>query len=386
MKFKAVMLAVLLPAMGVMCSENIRKNEKFSISALDKHMQTVPADDSGISYLPPDRAPFELSGLYWYNIDGKFRRLPLAGRDVLPVNVDRLADCPAGAKVRFRSDASKIHIRVRRAAFDAVDSMNYLVRAGFDLYVGDPGKEQFYRTSRSKVADTCFTALMFDARPEVPGGKVENKMRSFTLYFPLYHPVESLEIGLPPGCKAAPPLPLAEDERPIVVYGTSITQGACASRTGLAWTNMVSRKIGRHVYNFGFSDGGKCELPVAGVLASIENPLLYIIDCEANLGDAYTEKLEEFLPVLIKKHPQVPILVMSRYRMTYWKLHPLNVEKQKALIEKLSARGAKVHFLDCSDILGLDYAETLVDGLHANDMAFKLITEAVYNKIKTVIK
>ena len=53
------------------------------------------------------------------------------------------------------------------------------------------------------------------------------------------------------------PLPVRND-KPIVVYGTSITQGACASRPDSHGPNAIlGRKLDRPVINLGFSGNGR---------------------------------------------------------------------------------------------------------------------------------
>ena len=76
----------------------------------------------------------------------------------------------------------------------------------------------------------------------------------FMLYLPLYNGVESLELGVPIGSGSitpAAPRPAAA-AAPIVFYGTSITQGGCASRPGMSYPAIVGRRLDRAVINLGF--------------------------------------------------------------------------------------------------------------------------------------
>ena len=68
--------------------------------------------------------------------------------------------------------------------------------------------------------------------------------REYLLYLPLYNGVSSLEIGVPQDRTIDRPAPRAEDHRkPIVFYGTSITQGGCASRPGMVHTAILGRRL-----------------------------------------------------------------------------------------------------------------------------------------------
>ena len=58
--------------------------------------------------------------------------------------------------------------------------------------------------------------------------------REFMLYLPLYDGIDKLEIGIDPGAEiVASELNSPDRENPIVMYGTSILQGASASRPGM---------------------------------------------------------------------------------------------------------------------------------------------------------
>jgi len=60
----------------------------------------------------------------------------------------------------------------------------------------------------------------------------------YMLYLPLYDGLENLEIGVKSTAIIGNPLvDSPRREKPVVFYGTSITQGGCASRAGMAYPN-----------------------------------------------------------------------------------------------------------------------------------------------------
>ena len=116
-------------------------------------------------------------------------------------------------------------------------------RSGFDLYCGNPGKdEEFWNTVLPVPGKQEFTDQPFDVK--------ERKMRQFRLNFPLYNGVEELFIGLEKDAVIQAPLPL-RSQQPIVIYGTSITQGGCASRHTLSYSLILSHKKQYSVLNIG---------------------------------------------------------------------------------------------------------------------------------------
>ncbi len=135
----------------------------------------------------------------------------------------------------------------------------------------------------------------------------------YLVYLPLYNGVKSVEIGIPKGRKiAAAAAP--SHQKPIVIYGTSITQGGCASRPGMAWTSIVGRQLETPVINLGFSGSGKMEPAMADLLAELD-PSVYVLDCLANMSpEMLAERVEPFVEKLRRRirtrpscWPKIPV-------------------------------------------------------------------------------
>src|SRR5690606_269350 len=99
----------------------------------------------------------------------------------------------------------------------------------------------------------------------------------------------------------------------LVVYGTSITQGGCASRPGMAYPSILARRLGIETLNLGFSGNGRGEPEVAHILAQLENVSCFILDYESNVpvAEDLRTTLTAFIPILRERHPDVPIIVIS---------------------------------------------------------------------------
>jgi len=219
-------------------------------------------------------------------------------------------------------------------------------------------------------------------RPE-PG------MREFLVNFPLYNCVNSVWIGLDDGAEILPPSPWSCNQ-PTVVYGTSITQGGCASHPGGAWTNILSRWHNCEFYNFGFSGNGKGEPAAAEVLASIPDPRCYILDYEANSHEeGIKSTLDGFLNILRSKHPTVPILVISKAphksMLSFGandscdEINPSSGRSRQYQMELIAKRQAagdnNLHFINGLNLLGMDWDECMMDGCHFNDLGFHRFAE-----------
>ena len=65
--------------------------------------------------------------------------------------------------------------------------------------------------------------------------------------------------------------------KPVVFYGTSITQGGCASRSGMSYQAILGRQLNLDFVNLGFSGNGKGEPVVAAWLRRSMPPPSYWI-------------------------------------------------------------------------------------------------------------
>src|SRR5262249_47654418 len=149
--------------------------------------------------------------------------------------------------------------------------------SGLDLYVKtEAGKWHWLAIGRPSKQSNHVSLVS-----GLPAGKHE-----YLLYLPLYNRVSSVEIGLAKDQKLekAEPRP-AERQKPIVFWGTSITQGGCASRPGMVHTAILGRRLDRPVINLGFSGNGKMEPEMADLLAELD-PAVYVLDCLPNLTAA----------------------------------------------------------------------------------------------------
>jgi hypothetical protein len=316
----------------------------------------------------PSEAPFQLCGFPWFAAEGVYRRLPKAPEPALPEAVDGLANHTAGGQIRFRTDATTLAIRVTLLGISTMPHMALTGQSGFDCYLGNPPR--YYRTSAFASTDKDYFTQFYS----LPAAE----MRSVVLNFPLYQGVESVEVAVNEGAQLLSPAPFA-DLRPIVFYGTSITHGGCACRPGMAYPNLLSRWMNREMINLGFSGSGRGEPALAHCLAAIPDPACYVLDYEANSSlEGLKETLVPFIGILRAAHPTVPILVLSRIRFSYELVHADSLRNredckafQQETVTALRAQGdTNLHFYDGSTLLGEDWEECTVDGVHPTDLGF----------------
>ena len=357
----------------------------MKIQEIDRNMGYRNESLDGVDWHTVDDPDFELNGLYWRKPWEPFRRIPFDVR--ISEGVNYLAWDTAGVMLRFKTDSPEIRIHAKIWNYSRMYHMALLGSMGFDLYLGSGNSKFFAGVTAFNYNNDEYNATAF--RSEQP-----RKMREFTLHFPLYAHPQFLRIGLTEGAKTAPPSPW-KDPRPVVVYGTSIQQGGCASRPGMCHTNQMSRMLNRPFLNFGFSGNGKGEPEMARLLAEIRDPAMFVLDYDANAHcDGLDATLGTFLDILRAKHPRVPILLVSRlpYVGEFLESPEYSAERLRFTgihlreLKRLRDKGDEnIHFLDGLSLYGPDPSECTVDGCHATDLGFYQISKRMAPVIERIL-
>ena len=208
---------------------------------------------------------------------------------------------------------------------------------------------------------------------------------------PLYDELKSLEIGVSSDAH------IRKGENPfkekIVVYGSSILQGASASRPGMAYPARLSRSSGYNFINLGLSGNGKMEKEVAEMLADIDADA-FILDCIPNPSPKeITDRTVDFVMTLRQKHPDTPIIVIQtliRETGNFNQKARENVKRQNEAIaeqvEVLRKKNVKnLYFIKEDQFLGTDHEGT-VDGTHPNDLGFDRMLKKYKPAISKILK
>lgn len=256
--------------------------------------------------------------------------------------------------------------------------------SGVDLYRLNPDGTDSFCAGNYNFKDTI--TYTFDVnRKHLPDPQ------EYALYLPTYNRVNWLEVGVKDGdtFRFIP----ASEERPIVIYGSSITQGACSSRPGMAWTNIVNRGLRRPVVNLGFSGNGKLEPEVLKYIIEL-NPEVFVLDCLPNLDREKPEVVERLVVDAVKQIRQssdAPILLVEHAGYSndatntarHESHHSLN-NTQHSAYQKLRTEGVKnLHYLSQKE-MGLD-PDAWVDVVHYTDLGMKKLGKVATQKLKNVL-
>jgi hypothetical protein len=349
------------------------------------HAQTAP--DAERNAVWHDLANLPLEGKGWADADTKHRydRLPAKSEGVVRAPVWSLSHDSAGLRYRFVTDATFVRARwrVRKPDRLAMSHMPATGVSGVDLYVRDAGEWHFLAVGRPDAA--------LNEKTLVRG--LAKESREFLLHLPLYNGVDSVEIGVPEGASFAAAPARHADRKPVVFYGTSILQGGCASRPGMAYPSIVGRALEWPTVNLGFSGNGKTEPEMARLLAEMD-AAAYVLDSLPNLDIAEVkERVEPFVLTLRATHPTTPIVFVENVNYTDTgflesrraKVADANSFLRK-LYEKRKAAGDKhVYYVHASHLLGGDGEDT-VDGTHPTDLGFVRMAQGITPIVRTALK
>lgn len=322
---------------------------------------------------------FPLHGTLVKGDSTRYVRLPKAVTDSMRPEMQDLARNTAGMYIRFASNASAIG-----AKWKAIKrfNMNHMTAAGIrglDLYTRtDDGTWTTVSSARPSFYNNNTTTMVIT--------DMEPQMREYMLYLPLYDGVDSIYIGVDSAATVVMPLINSPRvEKPIIMYGTSILQGGCASRPGMVHTSILERMLDREVINLGFSGNGRLDPEVAHVIASAD-PSVIVIDALPNLKTPdLQERLPKFVGIIREKLPEVPIVLVESPIFPLMRFNTETLETISAkndaladLYQQFRNNGDNnVYYFQGKDVLG-DCMEGTVDNYHFTDLGFTHFANALY--------
>ena len=331
--------------------------------------------EADVRFYDVRQEPFAVYGLYNPRTEPDFKRMPDAVAAAVSAGVAKLARNTAGGRMRFCTDSRYVAIRAEMPLMCLMSHMAFTGSAGFDLYVDSPetGMSRFWRAFRPAAdAKGGFESKVVFA---------DRKRRWFTVNFPSYSNVRNLYIGLQQDAEVGAGMPY-RSPLPVVYYGSSITQGACATRPGNAYQNIISRELGLDFLNFGFSGNGRGEDAMIDYLAGL--PMLaFVSDYDHNApGTAHLAQTHRRLYQAVRAaHPDIPYLMVSRTD-DYSSNYGLRLDNRQAVLanfEQARAQGdGNVYYIDGGEIFrGPHEDQCTVDGTHPTDIGFSLMADAI---------
>lgn len=333
-----------------------------------------------------DAKELMILGQGFENTIGPYGRMPEALKAEFRPDLLFLGRNSAGVAVRFSSDSPMVSAKWTLTNNYVMNHMAMTGIKGLDLYVLDGGRWMFIGTARPGAKENFSVFVKGMAKNE----------REFIAYLPLYDGVESLQIGVAKESSIGMPkinkLVKSESAKPVVIYGTSITQGGCASRPGMGYTSILSRMLGREVVNLGFSGNGRLDFSMSKAIA-MTDPSVIVLDCLPNTTyQSVKDSAYRFITNIVKSHPSTPLYMVENPnfaslivdKSTSAELQKENVAWRE-LYTQLRREGYKnVHYIKADNFFGTDNEGT-VDGIHPTDLGMQRMAEKLFKELRSFL-
>lgn len=350
----------------------------MKITDVDKNFRietSLPFDD--VQYYNCEEAPFKIYGLLKEN--GAFRRMPEAVAKSVSEGVYFLHTHTAGGRIRFQTDSDYIAINADMGPYTLSSHSSGTGSAGFDIYIKEDGELEYLRT--------FIPPLELNGRFESYVTFVERSgMKELTINFPDYAPVRQVLIGVRKTAKLLPPNPYTY-EKPVVFYGSSITQGGCASRPGNAYTATVCRHLDTNYINLGFSGSARGEDEIANYIKDLDmSVFVYDYDHNAPEPEDLERTHKRMFDIIRKQQPELPIIMMSKPNYRLGPKGKKRLEIIKATYEAALAQGDKnVYFIPGYELMAIAKNEGTVENTHPNDLGMFSMAMAVKKVLKNIL-
>lgn len=349
----------------------------MDIAKTDKNFAVnsdLPFDD--IQYYNCENSPIKIHGVFKEN--GEFRRLPQAVAKSVSEGVYSLHSNTAGGRLRFKTNSKYIALYTKMTDAGKMPHFALTGSAGFDLYVKENGVETYYKSfiPPFDISDG------FESCVEFP----DDSLKEVTINLPLYSSVSEVHIGIQKTAKLLP----ADGYKhgtPIVYYGSSITQGGCASRPGCAYQAIISRRFDADYINLGFSGNARAETEMIDYIKNLDMSV-FVYDYDHNAPTVeHLEKTHEkgFLEIR-KVNPSLPVIFMSRPKFSLTEEEKTRLEIIKTTYNNALKSGDKnVYFIDGKALMQLAGNEGTVDDCHPNDLGFYSMAKALGDVLENIL-
>lgn len=336
----------------------------MDISEIDKNFAVESnIDCTGLKIYNGENAPFKIYGVKKEN--DYFLRMPDDIAKTVSEGVSLLNRHTSGGRIRFMTDSKEIAVIVKKDGTKRIGVNQSLYGSGgLDIYANINGEERYVNTVKPTMKDFVTISLRC---PLIGTG-----MRTVTVNFPLYDVVKEIYIGLPENAviREAPEYKIST---PIVYYGSSITQGGCASLPGTCYQSIISRDLDADFVNLGFSGNARGEDEIAEYIAGLKmSCFVYDYDHNSPSEEHLQNTHEKMFKTIRNKNPELPVIMVTRPKYYLSESEIVRNKIIRATYENAVASGDRnVYFIDGRDFFDKTTRNICtVDGCHPNDVGF----------------
>ena len=351
---------------------------------VDKNLILATVTEKDVCWYNPQKAPFSIHGVFFDEKREIYTRMPNEKSKAVSELIEYLVDFTAGGRIRFSTNSKYVALKcTNKKCFDIMTQMPISGEYGFSIYV-DGKFKHFIAPCESEIINRKNNLICFDGILYLDGNT-----HDIEVYFPLYHCVKEVLVGLKDGCSVTAHKPY-QTTKPVVFYGSSITQGGCASHSGNDYISLLSRWLDTDVINLGFSGNAKGETAMAEYIASLDASV-FVIDYDHNAPT--NEHLQSthfpFYQTIRVKNPNTPILFLSmppHQRPDKDILGRIEIIKNTYL-KSIELGDKKTAFINGQTLFGNEDIDCCtVDACHPNDLGFYKMAKTISPVLSKLLK
>lgn len=320
--------------------------------------------------------PVKLYGIPHFN--GEFIRLPESVREKTGID-PHLARRTPGVRIRFRTDSEHIYVKIKFNSIHRDITVSVFAGLSVLLYKGTPQNAEYMGLARPENYENTEYEKVFTK---------EKVTEDVTIYLPRGEHIEEVTVGVDDDAAISEATPY-ENHKPILFYGSSITEGATASLPVLSYTALVSRWLNSDYYNLGFSGAAKGEPEMADYINTIDKSV-FVMDYDHNSPTVETLKSthEPFFLRIREHDPLLPVVFMTRPNFDYDSDAYLRRDVVRKTYENAVARGDKnVYFIDGETLFGNEHRQFMtIETCHPNDLGMMSMAKTVYPVLKKILE
>lgn len=323
--------------------------------------------------------PIKVFGIPNFERDKKLTRLPDDVIEKIP-SLDFLGRRCPGGRIGFRTNSKTIGVRAKFKTLSLDIGMSVYSCQSFHVFAGDKKTSRFL----GLMHPYNYESLELE-RTLTKDGIMEDVL----ILLPRNEILENIDILIDDDAEILPPTEY-KYSKPIVYYGSSITEGGISCNPSNAYNAIISRHLDTDYINLGFSGNAKGEISMAEFINTLDFSIfVYDYDHNAPTVEHLKSTHEIFFKKIREKHPDVPVIMITRPCANYGEDEYARKEVVKATYDNAVASGDKnVYFID-GELFFKDFKDKelcFIDTVHPNDLGFHKMAEIIEPVIKDVLE
>ena len=289
-----------------------------------------------------------------------------------------------GGRVRFCTDADFIRVKLRLHEIHVDWGASVCAGESVCVLTGSGIHSQY----RGAVCAEDYTHLSIEKTIRLRNSDEEKRIRQVTIHLPFNDRLADLQIGVEDSDQILAPEEYSSPEK-LLFYGSSITDGYCASIPSNTYSAMLCRWLDCDYQNLGFDGMAKGETAMAEIIAK-KDFSIFVMDYDHNAPtpEHLAATHEPFFKIVRTAHPSAPVIFCSRPNFFE---NPVESNLRRDIILKTyqNARAAgdnNVFFVDGETYFGAFGAECCtVDCCHPTDLGFYRMAEKLYGVVQSIL-